>query len=81
MNAGDATEPLHQVKLLSALRSGKSPLAPSLCLIPNNSSSGDAALILPFLTEINKDRRKSEDADINTGAAALHLAIRCASGK
>ncbi|KAG1741680.1 Oxysterol-binding protein-domain-containing protein [Suillus lakei] len=57
----DATEPLHQVKLLSALR------------------SGDPALIHPFLTEIGKERRKSVDGDINTGAAALHLAIRCAS--
>ncbi|KAG1737206.1 Oxysterol-binding protein-domain-containing protein [Suillus lakei] len=57
----DTTEPLHQVKLLSALR------------------SGDPALIHPFLTEIGKERRKSVDGDINTGAAALHLAIRCAS--
>ncbi|KAG2367637.1 Oxysterol-binding protein-domain-containing protein [Suillus spraguei] len=57
----DATEPLHQVKLLSALR------------------SGDPALIHPFLAEIGKERRKSVDGDINTGAAALHLAIRCAS--
>ncbi|KAG1730935.1 Oxysterol-binding protein-domain-containing protein [Suillus paluster] len=57
----DVTEPLHQVKLLSALR------------------SGDPALIHPFLTEIGKDRRKSVDGDLNTGAAALHLAIRCAS--
>ncbi|OAX31816.1 hypothetical protein K503DRAFT_870474 [Rhizopogon vinicolor AM-OR11-026] len=57
----DAVEPLHQVKLLSALR------------------SGDPTLILPFLTEIGKDRRKSQEVDFNTGAAALHLAIRCAS--
>ncbi|KAG6333241.1 hypothetical protein ID866_5849 [Astraeus odoratus] len=57
----DATEPLQQVKLLSALR------------------SGDPALIHPFLTEINKERRGSLDGDLNTGAAALHLAIRCAS--
>ncbi|KAG0702561.1 Oxysterol-binding protein-domain-containing protein [Suillus ampliporus] len=57
----DTTEPLQQVKLLSALR------------------SGDPALIHPFLTEIGKDRRKSVDGDLNTGAAALHLAIRCAS--
>ncbi|KAG1835395.1 Oxysterol-binding protein-domain-containing protein [Suillus subalutaceus] len=57
----DTTEPLHQLKLLSALR------------------SGDPALIHPFLAEIGKERRKSVDGDINTGAAALHLAIRCAS--
>lgn len=56
-----AAEPLQQVKLLSALR------------------SGDPALIHPFLTEISKERRGSLDGDLNTGAAALHLAIRCAS--
>lgn len=54
-------EPLRQVKLLSALR------------------SGDPSLIHPFLTEISKERRGSQDGDLNTGAAALHLAIRCAS--
>ncbi|KAF8642470.1 hypothetical protein AX16_009471 [Volvariella volvacea WC 439] len=54
-------EPLYQVKLLSALR------------------SGDPALIHPFLTEIGKDRRSSVDTTngLDTGAAALHLAIRC----
>jgi hypothetical protein len=41
---------------------------------------GDPALIHPFLTEIGKERRSSIDGDLNTGAAALHLAIRCASG-
>ncbi|KAF8552182.1 hypothetical protein OG21DRAFT_1466159 [Imleria badia] len=54
-------EPLQQVRLLSALR------------------SGDPALIHPFLTEIGKERRNSIDGELNTGAAALHLAIRCAS--
>ncbi|EPQ61347.1 hypothetical protein GLOTRDRAFT_69725 [Gloeophyllum trabeum ATCC 11539] len=60
---GDAgsIEPLYQVKLLSALR------------------SGDPALIHPFLAEIARDRRKSEEGDVDVGAAALHLAIRCAS--
>ncbi|KAJ7143846.1 Oxysterol-binding protein-domain-containing protein [Mycena epipterygia] len=78
LNTGsDATapaEPLYQVKLLSALR------------------SGDPALIHPFLAEIGKEKRKSSDqrsvgsrapdstnASLDTGAAALHLAIRCAS--
>ncbi|TFK62382.1 hypothetical protein BDN72DRAFT_827523 [Pluteus cervinus] len=56
-----SNEPLYQVKLLSALR------------------SGDPALIHPFLTEIGKDRRKSSEGDFDTGAAALHLAIRCGS--
>ncbi|ESK93404.1 oxysterol-binding protein [Moniliophthora roreri MCA 2997] len=55
------TEPLYQVKLLSALR------------------SGDPALIHPFLNEISKDKRRSIDGDFDTGAAALHLAIRCGS--
>ncbi|KIJ15782.1 hypothetical protein PAXINDRAFT_114163 [Paxillus involutus ATCC 200175] len=59
--ASGAAEPLQQVKLLSALR------------------SGDPALVHPFLTEISKERRNSIDGDLNTGAAALHLAIRCAS--
>ncbi|TFK33757.1 Oxysterol-binding protein-domain-containing protein [Crucibulum laeve] len=59
--AGANIEPLYQVKLLSALR------------------SGDPALIHPFIAEIGKDRRKSVEGDLDTGAAALHLAIRCAS--
>ncbi|KAF5380142.1 hypothetical protein D9615_006306 [Tricholomella constricta] len=40
--------------------------------------NGDPALIHPFLAEIGKDKRKSND-DLDTGAAALHLAVRCAS--
>ncbi|KAJ7674024.1 Oxysterol-binding protein-domain-containing protein [Mycena polygramma] len=67
-----SAEPLYQVKLLSALR------------------NGDPALIHPFLAEIGKEKRKSTsaaatsdgvdgDGAIDTGAAALHLAIRCAS--
>ncbi|KAJ6531434.1 Oxysterol-binding protein-domain-containing protein [Mycena vulgaris] len=71
-----SAEPLYQVKLLSALR------------------SGDPALIHPFLAEIGKEKRKSSDQrnaagsaaapsttnpSLDTGAAALHLAIRCAS--
>ncbi|KIM37639.1 hypothetical protein M413DRAFT_258846 [Hebeloma cylindrosporum] len=61
VDLGPSVEPLYQVKLLSALR------------------SGDPAVIHPFLTEISKDRRKSVDGDIDTGAAALHLAVRCGS--
>lgn len=41
---------------------------------------GDPAAIHPFLVEINKDRQKSVDGAVDTGAAALHLAIRCGSG-
>ncbi|TFK26056.1 oxysterol-binding protein [Coprinopsis marcescibilis] len=56
------TEQLYNVKLLAALR------------------SGDAAAIHPFLAELVKDRRKSTtmDGGIDTGAATLHLAVRCA---
>ncbi|KAI0757752.1 Oxysterol-binding protein-domain-containing protein [Daedaleopsis nitida] len=41
--------------------------------------SGDPARIHPFLTDITKDRRTSSESDLDLGAAALHLAIRCAS--
>lgn len=47
----------------------------------SDSVAGDPALIHPFLAEIGKDRRKSADGDLDTGAAALHLAVRCGSGK
>ncbi|EEB91361.1 hypothetical protein MPER_10284, partial [Moniliophthora perniciosa FA553] len=43
------------------------------------TSHGDPALIHPFLNEISKDKRRSIDGDFDTGAAALHLAIRCGS--
>ncbi|KAI0068584.1 hypothetical protein BV25DRAFT_1910349 [Artomyces pyxidatus] len=55
------SEPLYQVKLLTALR------------------SGDPAAVQPFLAEIGKERRRSREGDADVGAAALHLAIRCAS--
>jgi hypothetical protein len=42
--------------------------------------TGDPTAIHPFLAEISKDRRKSVDGDIDTGAAALHLSVRCGSG-
>ncbi len=41
---------------------------------------GDPAVIHPFLAEIGKDKRKSSEGILDTGSAALHLAIRCASG-
>jgi hypothetical protein len=44
-------------------------------------SPGDTAVIHPFLTEIGKERRKSAEGDADLGAAALHLAIRCASSE
>lgn len=48
--------------------------------VPLTLPLGEPALIHPFLAEISKERRGSLDGDLNTGAAALHLAIRCASG-
>ncbi|EIW75830.1 hypothetical protein CONPUDRAFT_93130 [Coniophora puteana RWD-64-598 SS2] len=57
----NTSEPLYQVKLLAAIR------------------SGDPALIHPFLAEISKEQRASIDGNLDTGAAALHLAIRCAN--
>ncbi|KAI0820585.1 Oxysterol-binding protein-domain-containing protein [Trametes gibbosa] len=41
--------------------------------------SGDPARIHPYLADISKDRRTSSESDVDLGAAALHLAIRCAS--
>ncbi|KAI0074811.1 hypothetical protein K474DRAFT_1647551 [Panus rudis PR-1116 ss-1] len=42
--------------------------------------SGDPAKIHPFLADITKDRRSSTEEGANDlGAAALHLAIRCAT--
>ncbi|OCH89825.1 hypothetical protein OBBRIDRAFT_793900 [Obba rivulosa] len=41
--------------------------------------SGDPARIHPFLTDIAQDGRGSSDGDADVAAAALHLAIRCAS--
>ncbi|TDL22435.1 hypothetical protein BD410DRAFT_722955 [Rickenella mellea] len=56
----DVAEPLFQVRLLGAIR------------------SGDPAIIHPFLTEIGREKRESADDKADAGAAALHLAIRCA---
>lgn len=44
-------------------------------------STGNPALIHPFLAEIGLERRSESDSEssIATAAAALHLAIRCAS--
>ncbi|KAI0933042.1 hypothetical protein AcW1_000018 [Taiwanofungus camphoratus] len=41
--------------------------------------NGDPARIHPFLAEIGRDGRKSGEGDVDLGAAALHLSIRCAS--
>ncbi|KAH8111175.1 Oxysterol-binding protein-domain-containing protein [Phellopilus nigrolimitatus] len=41
--------------------------------------NGDAPVIHQLLAEIGKDKRRSAEEDVDLGAAALHLAIRCAS--
>ncbi|KAI0791876.1 Oxysterol-binding protein-domain-containing protein [Abortiporus biennis] len=41
--------------------------------------SGDPAQLHVFLTEIGRERRKSAEGDVDIGALALHLAIRCAN--
>ncbi|OBZ78590.1 Oxysterol-binding C2F12.05c [Grifola frondosa] len=41
--------------------------------------SGDPAVIHPFLAGLSKEKRNSTDSDVDLGAAALHLAIRCAT--
>lgn len=75
---------LYQVKLLAALRSGES--------VPSRTHpriltwlAGDPALIHPFIAEIGKEKRKAGPGhstnDLDTAAAALHLAVRCASGQ
>ncbi|THH03314.1 hypothetical protein EW145_g6356 [Phellinidium pouzarii] len=60
-SSSNVPEPLYQVRLLSALR------------------SGDSAVIHKLLSEIGRYNKKSADDGVDIGAAALHLAIRCAS--
>ncbi len=70
---------LYQVRLLSALRSGEC-FAWDILLVTEVPIC-DPAQIHPFLAEIGRDRRTSAEIDVDLGAAALHLAIRCASCK
>ena len=42
--------------------------------------TGDPALIHPFLAGLGKDHNATRESETDFGAAALHLAIRCASG-
>ena len=72
------SEPLYQVKLLSALRSGTFLSYLFSCF--SSFVVGDPALIHPFLAGIANERRASRESESDIGAAALHLAIRCASG-
>lgn len=78
--AGDNVDgPMYQVKLLSALRSGTCrSFHPYRIRV--DVYTGDPAVIHPFLAEIGKDKRTSSEGTLDTGSAALHLAIRCASG-
>ncbi|KAJ7929621.1 Oxysterol-binding protein-domain-containing protein [Mycena leptocephala] len=71
-------EPLYQVKLLSALRNGDPALIhPFLAEIGKEKrKSSDLRAGATGSTNGSKD---SGASDIDTGAAALHLAIRCAS--
>jgi hypothetical protein len=73
-------EPIYQVKLLSALRSGNHTSFDRTCVLWLTECLGDPAAIHPFLVEISKDKQKFADGGVDTGAAALHLAIRCGSG-
>ena len=50
--------------------------------LADRPSKGDPARIHPFLADFTKERRaSSESSDVDLGAAALHLAIRCATCK
>ena len=76
-NAG--IDSLYQLRLLSALRSGEH-LAFQMRRASTDPLIGDPARIHPFLADFTKDRRTSSDAsEVDLGAAALHLAIRCAT--
>jgi oxysterol-binding protein 1 len=72
------TEPLYQVKLLSALRSGTLSSFLPVFRSTNPQHLGDPALIHPFLAGLGKGHNGGGENDL--GAAALHLAVRCASG-
>jgi hypothetical protein len=74
-------EPLYQVKLLAALRSGEIGHGFPVKCSDSRYTLGDTYFIHAFLAEIGKDRRRTGDGDSELGAAALHLAIRCASGE
>ena len=73
-------EPLYQVKLLSALRSGElfCLLYSAACAarLTYHPTLGDPVFIHPFLAGLGKDH----DGENDLGAAALHLGVRCASG-
>ncbi|KAI9062281.1 hypothetical protein FKP32DRAFT_1629749 [Trametes sanguinea] len=79
MMTSTASNPASSASLSTATRGGD--LLDSLYQVRLLSAlrSGDPARIHPFLTDLSKERRTSTDGDVDLGAAALHLAIRCAS--
>jgi hypothetical protein len=70
------------IRLNYSPRSEPASSRPSRSFSISNVDSflGDPALIHPFLAGLSKDRNTSRDGESDLGAAALHLAIRCASG-
>ena len=67
--------------LLSELVNNHPPIIfPIGSVNQKNPILGDPALIHPFLAGLGKDRNSTRDNETDLGAAALHLAIRCASG-
>ena len=80
-------ESFHHVKLLSALRSGPLsllfPIPYSAAPINHYPTLGDPALIHPFLAGLGSHNHHDggeNGGENDIGAAALHLAVRCASG-
>ncbi|KAJ6546618.1 Oxysterol-binding protein-domain-containing protein [Mycena sp. CBHHK59/15] len=82
-SAGDTTapaEPLYQVKLLSALRSGDPALIhPFLAEIGKEKRKSADQRGSSASSVTNNSSNASNSAALDTGAAALHLAIRCTS--
>jgi hypothetical protein len=75
----------HSIKLNSSLLSElvNDPSSSSLFHRRRKSKYpilGDPALIHPFLAGLGKDHNATRESETDFGAAALHLAIRCASG-
>jgi hypothetical protein len=75
-------EPVYQVELLAALQSDA--LTVVVCGYTLTMDLGDPALIHTFWSEIGKYRREPLEysaGGIDPAAAALNLAVRCASSK
>ncbi|KIK64054.1 hypothetical protein GYMLUDRAFT_40287 [Collybiopsis luxurians FD-317 M1] len=70
---------LKQVKLLAALRSGDPALIHPFLVEIGKERKDRARKSLQMSNGEGEPRKEGEDDDLDTGAAALHLAIRCAS--